>query len=310
MNFRRIQLPHKILQILKLGRFHFPLGGLFIFLSGAFLSLIFYDQFSWIRLIGGYLVLFTAHLSVSYSNDYFDWEGDQISRPTLFAGGSGVLVETPELLSLSKYLALILIFISLILAIIFSITFSTVTFLILAIIGNILAWFYSAPPIKLTYRGWGELATMFTGFIIPALGYVSLTGYVDIPFLLFSIPLMIYQLLFIISVEIPDKKVDEKSGKNTFIVKKGIRYGLITINLLAIMGTGSFILLGWSEFFLPLNFYYIALFSLIPLIICMRSLLNYPSLDMIKWVNFTVSSLFVLIILVDVYLLLLVLNLI
>jgi 1,4-dihydroxy-2-naphthoate octaprenyltransferase len=38
--------------------------------------------------------------------------------------------------------------------------------------GNLVGWFYSAPPLRLAYRGLGEFSTAATvGFLVPAMGY-------------------------------------------------------------------------------------------------------------------------------------------
>lgn len=109
-----------------------------------------------------------AHLSVSYTNDYWDFEVDHYNQPTLFAGGSGVLIQNPELRSFAKNFGILLIVLSLSLAVVFSYIYSSVTFLLIALLGNLLAWYYSAPPLKLSYLGLGEVATALSGFILPA----------------------------------------------------------------------------------------------------------------------------------------------
>lgn len=84
-----------------------------------------------------------------------------------------------------------------------------------------MAWYYSAPPLKLSYRGLGEVATALSGFILPAAGYVAICGYLDLKIVLFTIPFVIFMTSFILSVEIPDMEGDGKGHKNTFIVKNG-----------------------------------------------------------------------------------------
>ena len=62
-----------------------------------------------VKFILGYMIVFIAQLSVSFSNDYFDIEADRFTKKTLFSGGSKVLVEHPELRRFSKWLAISLI---------------------------------------------------------------------------------------------------------------------------------------------------------------------------------------------------------
>jgi len=80
-------------ELIVLGRFHFVLGGLLLYTLGYLLAVSAGISFSMDLFLWGYAILFFAHLSVHYSNDFFDAKGDRISKPTLFSGGSGVLVK-------------------------------------------------------------------------------------------------------------------------------------------------------------------------------------------------------------------------
>ena len=81
----------------------------FLYLFGSCLALISGASFDVTRFILGYMIVFIAQLSVSFSNDYFDIEADRFTKKTLFSGGSKVLVEHPELRRFSKWLAISLI---------------------------------------------------------------------------------------------------------------------------------------------------------------------------------------------------------
>lgn len=293
----------RLRKIIKLGRLPFLLGGFLTFSAGALLAFILNGNLSWDRFFLGYVVLLFAHLSASYSNDYFDWEADHYNQPTTFAGGSGVLVEDPDLRDFSKRFSLLLIALSLLCAFIFNFLFSSILFLILAVFSNLLSWYYSAPPIKLAYHGGSEIATMLTGFIFPVLGYVALTGQMDLQIILFTIPFMIYQLLFIISVEIPDKEGDQKAGKITFIVRNGRKQGFVIILGLTIIGTAIFLLLNQIRLFGPVNFNIIAILSLIPLIVSVWTFRNRTSqkIKATNMVSYLAVSLVLLVIMVNIY---------
>ena len=83
-----------------------------------------------------------------------------------------------------------------------------------------MVWFYSAPPIKLSYRRFGEVANVINGFIMPATGYFVMMGTIDLPFLIFSIPFVFLQLVFTVGVEIPNLEGDKMGGKITWTVSK------------------------------------------------------------------------------------------
>lgn len=304
MNTTRIKL------IFKLGRFHFLFFGFLCFSAGALLAVILNNSFSWDRFILGYAVLLPAHLSVSYSNDYWDYQVDHYNQPTRFTGGSGILVKNPELRPFARKFALLLVFISLLLALTFTYIYSSLTFLLIAISGNFLAWYYSAPPLKFAYRGLGEISTALSGFILPALGYVAITGFLDLKILLFSVPFVIYMFFFILSVEIPDLEGDKKGGKNTFIVKNGRKKGFLLIALSGIVGTITLLGLSFAGTYQGINFQIIGLMSLIPLLVGFHVLSRRTSKKegATQLVNYTVPSLVVFIILLDIYLVSLILN--
>lgn len=257
----------KLIKILKLGRFQFLMAGLFLYTIGALFATLNTGEFSWLQFWWGYAILMPAHLSISYSNDYFDLEVDKLAPPTNFTGGSGILVENPELRNFAKQFAIFLIILSLLIALLFSWKYSSPEIFILAIFGNFLGWFYSAPPIKLSYNGFGEISTIITGFIIPALGYLAMVGYIDLKLFLFTIPIMIFQLLFICSVEIPDLESDSKGGKNTLIVRKGREFGFKIMGICSILGTIIFFALSYAKIYPPIiNFNIISIISIILLI--------------------------------------------
>lgn len=252
------------INLLKLGRFHFLGAGFFLFTAGALLAVLFNFHFSLERYILGYLVVMTAHLSVSYSNDYFDVEVDKHGQPTLFTGGSGILVKHPHLQPLARRIALTLIGGSLLLAVLFTIYYQVPLFLVLSILGVFLAWYYSAPPLQLSYRGWGEVAMVASGFLIPSLGFLALASLLTLESVLFTLPLMCYQVLFIMSVEIPDLESDVKGSKHTYVADHGRLAGFRLAGIFGGLATILFLLLALSKLFMAPDFRVVALLSLLP----------------------------------------------
>jgi 1,4-dihydroxy-2-naphthoate octaprenyltransferase len=216
----------------------------------------------------GYLVLLPAHLSVSYSNDYFDVNVDRHGKPTFFSGGSGVLVNHPSLRKPAKWVAIALIMCSLALGIMFQIVYSyPLWFSGLVALGNLIGWFYSAPPIRLAYRGLGELAMIFTiGLLIPGLGYLGTSGHIDQDGLVFIIPLMLYGLAFILSVEIPDMESDRSGNKRTWVARKGRSFGFIVTGAVLLLATLFFLCFPrLTSRIYPLDFGFLGFLSILPL---------------------------------------------
>ena len=83
--------------LIRTGRFPFLAAGFLLYLTGALFAVRTGTPFSLFSFLAGYLVCGSAHLSVSYSNDYFDRHTDDPSKRTAFSGGSGILVEHPGL---------------------------------------------------------------------------------------------------------------------------------------------------------------------------------------------------------------------
>jgi 1,4-dihydroxy-2-naphthoate octaprenyltransferase len=225
-------------------------------------------EFTLDRFLFGYAVLATGHLSLSYSNNYFDLVADREGNPTAISGGTKLLIEHPELRQATHRFSLLLIAASLSLAVGFILVYRySPLFVVFVAGGNALGWYYTAPPVRLAYIGYGELATMVAyGFVMPGMGFLTLSPQFEPLFFLFAIPLLLYGLHFILTVELPDMEGDCRAGKKTFIVRYGRQVGMWTSGILLMVGTVYFAL---SSLLVPvsesIDLGVIALISLIPL---------------------------------------------
>ena len=191
------------------------------------------------QFIFGYLIFAPAHLSVSFSNDFFDRYSDSGSIKTAFSGGSRVLVEHPELEHVSLFFAIVLLMFSFAGAVVFTFVYAySYWFVIFVLLGGLIGWFYSAPPIKFSYRGLGEIATMIAvGIIMPGMGYCAASGFIDYFFAIFILPISCYGFFFIVTVELPDIESDEKAKKMSLPVKCGIKRALLASLFATMIGT-------------------------------------------------------------------------
>jgi 1,4-dihydroxy-2-naphthoate polyprenyltransferase len=257
-----------MVQLFKVARPQFIISGLALFIFGASWAVLLGAPFSLSRALLGYLVLLPAHLSVSYSNDFFDVDVDKYDKHTFFSGGSGVLVDHPELRKPAKWTALFLILLSLALGIVFQIVFTfPIWFIGLIVMGNLLGWFYSAPPLKLAYRGLGELAMVLCiGLMIPGFGYLVAGGQIIPDAFLFCIPLMLYGLAFILSVEIPDMESDRLGKKWTWVARKSRGFGFVIIAASFFLATVFIYCIPWLTLRIyPFDFRLLGFLSLLPL---------------------------------------------
>lgn len=295
----------KFLKFIKLGKPHLA-GSLFFYFSiGALLAILFNAQFDLSKFILGWIIIFLSGWAVHYHNDYFDFKTDHYTIPTAISGGSGILIEHPEWRKLSLIMAITLIALSIVLSIIFTLIFSyPLTFIFFVIIGNIIAWFYAAPPIKLSYHGLGEFGNTAIGLLFPGMGYFTLMGTLNLPFFIFIIPMLFLQMLFANSVEIPDMEGDRVGGKITWIVSRGRKFGFKVIAISGLMATISFLSLSFTSIF-PSNidFRILAIISLIPLSLGIIELIKKPidKKSATKFCTYNLASIIVTAILINFY---------
>lgn len=148
-----------LIKIIKLGKPQFVFAIFIYFLIGVGFALLMGAPFILSKFIWGYLVIFMSSMAIHHANDYFDFDLDHYGVPTTFTGGSGILVENPQLKGLSIKLAIFFISLSIIIGAFFTIKFSyPITFFLFVLFGNFLVWCYAGPPIKFSYRRIGEIA--------------------------------------------------------------------------------------------------------------------------------------------------------
>lgn len=76
-------------EFIRLGRFPFLISGFIPFAAGALLALLLGARFTPVQFVFGYAAMAAAHLSVHYSNDYFDADADRFVETTAISGGAG-----------------------------------------------------------------------------------------------------------------------------------------------------------------------------------------------------------------------------
>jgi 1,4-dihydroxy-2-naphthoate octaprenyltransferase len=80
---------HALRQFILLGRFPFLLAGFVPFTAGALLAFLLGARFTPAQFLLGYAAMAAAHLSVHYSNDYFDADADRFVETTRSPGEAG-----------------------------------------------------------------------------------------------------------------------------------------------------------------------------------------------------------------------------
>ena len=92
----------------------------------------------------------------------------------------------------------------------------------LGVFGTAAAFFYHAPPLRLSYRGMGEFTVgLCYGPLICSGTFLVQTGHLHREVVWVSVPLGILIAAFLLINEFPDYRADQKVGKRTLVVRLG-----------------------------------------------------------------------------------------
>ena len=182
-----------------------------------------HGAFTWwtalLTVIGGSF----AHLAINVTNDVFDTlsGADEANpNPTQFSGGSRVAVyDLVSVRGLARLAAALYALAAAIGLVLVAVT-GSIVLLWIGIAGIALGLAYTAPPLKLVYRGLGELAVALGFGPIMLLGaYVVQTGSLAWePIVLSLVPGILISLILFVN-EIPDRRGDAQAGKRTLPVR-------------------------------------------------------------------------------------------
>lgn len=170
-----------------------------------------------------------AHAGTNLGNDYYDHKSgnDEANRaPTPFSGGSRViqegLIPASRIFSASVTSFLV----AAAIGIYFYATFGF-PILVIGAIGVAMGFFYTAPPVRLGYRGLGELfvGLGFGTLIVAGSYYVQAAALSGTAFIA-SAPIAILIAMVLLINEFPDHDADKKVGKRTLVVILGKKRAL------------------------------------------------------------------------------------
>ncbi|AKJ95484.1 NAD(P)H dehydrogenase [Thioalkalivibrio versutus] len=203
----------------------------------------------------GYLCLFLLEVATVLVNERVDFGSDRQNRfygP--FTGGSRVLVEgllSARELGVGIAVALVGFALAFVALLATAPGDSGPILTVMAVLA-ILAIGYTAAPLKLSYRGLGELDVALTHSLgVLLCGYVFLAGdwTASLPWLL-SLPLFLAIVPSITLSGIPDREADAAVGKGTLAVRLGNDGALwvaLSFTILAAASGASFDALGWAQ---------------------------------------------------------------
>jgi len=170
--------------------------------------------------------IFALEIAKNASGEIFDFVSDSAVRPeerTPFSGGKRVLVdglltrrETAAIAAVGYFVA-----VACGMAIVL---WREPAVLGLGLLGVAAAYFYNAPPVRLSYRGLGEIAVgICYGPLIACGTYLVQRGTIAPSVVAVSLPLGLLITAFLWVNELPDRRADESAGKRTLVVRLGAR---------------------------------------------------------------------------------------
>lgn len=212
----------------------------FPLLLGQGMAYYFNGKFNWTLFFLIQLFGIFNQFYIVYANDYADYEVDKINDTyNAFSGGSRVLVEGDLSKKELKFAIKLMIFLNFLVGTIITLAFSRVYVNLIIILALLLLWAYSYEPIKLSYRGGGELLQCIgVAFILPIFAYYVQSGEIKTLFPLFFITYLPMQLACALSTTLPDYPSDKIGNKNTLSVLIGyekVKKIIICLNLLSLL---------------------------------------------------------------------------
>jgi 1,4-dihydroxy-2-naphthoate octaprenyltransferase len=236
--------PQSLRLFLRLARPHFLLGAALLYALGVGIAHYLGIPIDWGVYFLGQAWVSLLQLSTHFLNEFYDGPSDQDNpNRTLFSGGSGTigpgkLSRSTALIAAGACLAMLA---SLTVLLINQgiLTPASSLIMLLAFIGS---FFYSAPPIKLSASGYGELTTsILVANLVPAFAFLLQAGELHRLVAMTTFPLTVLHLAMMLAFELPDYATDIKYQKRTLMVRLNWQNGMLLHNLLVLV---AFFLLG------------------------------------------------------------------
>ena len=167
-----------------------------------------------------------TQLHIVFLNDWTDRVADSLNeKPTVFSGGSRVLVENKLDPHELRNAGLVFGFLVLIWSTTVAIFMIRPHLPLICVIGLSLFWLYSLPPAKLNYRVGGEiLQALGVGAVLPIVAFYLNTGTgIETDIAIVLIGYVFLQFGAAVAFTLPDIEADGKAGKGTFAVYFGVK---------------------------------------------------------------------------------------
>ena len=195
-----------------------------VFSWGILMALVRGTSWSSLSYLIGLGAAILISVSIHFVNEYADYETDKLTVRTLYSGGSGALQDS----GLNKNLA----FRGAIPPVILGFTIAVLGLisghlsrqaLYLLGLATLFGWGYSLKPMKLAWRGWGELDNALLGaWLLPIYGYAVINQRVDTFIMAAAAPFAMLAFVNLLATHWADRDADQSVGKFTLVTKLSI----------------------------------------------------------------------------------------
>lgn len=229
-----------LIRLIKLSNPFFIMGGIVQYMLGVGMARYFGSTINWCLFFQGLVWIIFLQTACYYLFVYFDSHIDKRNEAQTFQiGGSGSLREENGQLpyhsvALATGVALCIVALFTIMII----RAERITPGIFIIMGLILfgGFFYSVPPIKFAYTGYGEFTIgVLIGNLVPAFGYLLQSQKLNRFFVITTLPLSLLVIAMIIAISFPGYANDMKYGKQNLLIRLGWENGMILHNIFILM---------------------------------------------------------------------------
>ncbi len=180
-----------------------------------------------------------VHLAANLFNEYWDfiYRADR-SAPdrSPHYGGSGAIQEgavSPRSVLTAAWLLLA---VALGAGAVLALREDNILILVLVWAGAAIAWAYTAPPLRLVYRGWGEAALWLSfGPLLTGGGYLLPAGSLSGPALLLSLGPGFVIAALLTANEFGDAAADHRAGKRNLVVRVGRSRALVLVKVFLLL---------------------------------------------------------------------------
>ena len=181
-------------------------------------------KFSWLYLFSAIFIIAGSNSGINLINDYFDHKSknDELNKyPGPFSGGSRV-IQDKLIKPRSILIAGISSFVIVSLVGLYFVIFVNLHLLWFGLAAVLLGYFYTASPLRLAYRGLGEILVFLKAGPLAVCGsYLLFTGNITLEAVLISIPQGLLLTAILLINEFPDYEADKLAGKRHVIVRIG-----------------------------------------------------------------------------------------